>query len=455
MTAAGARLVACAALWLVGCGPGRGQATTPAPVTPTPTPEEPVPAAAPPLDVRAPTAAESAAVQRLVRVTERTRGLSFARPVPVEVHGPAAITAHLTDDLDPDEIEIARQLYVALGLLDPELDVVAMLRAVLGEQVVGYYDPADGQLVVREDVMRELGRRRALGAMPSSEAPIVLVHELVHALQDQRLGLGEVHDLERDSDADHAFRGLVEGDATLAMLGYMGDRVGSSLEAVTQDPQRLRQMTASGGALPGDELNAAPAILRVTLVGAYMHGLVFCAELYRRGGWPLVNAIYRRMPTSSEQVMHPERYLRGELPETVAIPPLPALEAAGLTELDEDTLGEIELGVYFGQTHDGVDEPAADGWGGDRLRAYRDSAGRVAAVWFTTWDSEAEAREAERAARAIRDRLTEAERSRHHLERNGRALLIVHGLDPALAPPVQAAFSAMAAALPPAPPRAP
>ena len=52
------------------------------------------------------------------------------------------------------------------------------------------------RLVVRDDVMRSLARNSV------DEARVVLVHELVHALQDQHLQLGTLNEVERDSDAD-------------------------------------------------------------------------------------------------------------------------------------------------------------------------------------------------------------------------------------------------------------
>jgi hypothetical protein len=208
-----------------------------------------------------------------------------------------------------------------------------------------------------------------------------------------------------------------------------------------------------------EELSSAPAILRETLLSSYVDGLLFVGELHGRGGWPAVDGAHRAPPASTEAVLHPDKYLRGELPDEVLIPPIAEVEAAGLEVYDADTLGELELKVYFGQRDDSVDEAAAAGWSGDRLHVYRrtgqtDRAAHAAVIWFTTWDDDAEADEAEVAARRVAGLAPPAERPTHVVAREGRAVLIVRHVDPTLVPPVRRAFIAFARALPSHPPTA-
>ena len=119
-----------------------------------------------------------------------------------------------------------------------------------------------------------------------------------------------------------------------------------------------------------------------------------------------------------------------------------------------------------------VDEPAASqgygvalqddgkilvaaGWSGDRLRFYRSSAsGPGAVVWLTTWDRAAEAQEAEAAARAIVAALPAAERGRHLVQRQGRAVIVLRNLAPELHRVVVAALRPVVAGLPASSPRA-
>jgi hypothetical protein len=198
-------------------------------------------------------------------------------------------------------------------------------------------------------------------------------------------------------------------------------------------------------AVQGQEIEHAPAIVRLPLISRYLDGMIFCATLHGARGWRGVDAAHERPPASTEQVLHPERYLAGEQPVSVELPPLPALTEAGWTPHEEDSLGELETSIYFGLGRPGSerDERAAEGWGGDRLRVYRDAAGATAVVWFTAWDDEAEAREAEAAARAVAARSERPEWQR--VERVGEALLILRDLPPALHAPVRTEFARFAA----------
>jgi len=138
------------------------------------------------------TATERAAIEELVRAAESIRQLRLRHPVKIEIEDDDAIVRSLRSQIDEAEIERARLIYGALGLLDADEDLRSMFAGVLGEQVIGYYDPSTGRLVIREDVMA--GLAGAFGPEQAQEARLVLVHEIVHALQDQRLGLGKAYE---------------------------------------------------------------------------------------------------------------------------------------------------------------------------------------------------------------------------------------------------------------------
>ncbi|MBW1757368.1 MAG: hypothetical protein JRJ80_14505 [Deltaproteobacteria bacterium] len=283
------------------------------------------------------TAKERAAVDELVRAAESVRQLRLRRPVTIEIEDGDAIANNLRSQIEEVEIERARLVYGALGLLDADEDLRSMFAGVLGEQVIGYYDPDTGRLVIRDDVMA--GLAGAFGPEQAQEARLVLVHELVHALQDQRLGLGESYEKERTADADNAFRAVVEGDATLAMLAHALRQQGIPLSAATAGIQQMGDYLDLNALVRGEKLDDAPAILRVTLVAPYLRGLQFVAAVQGRGGWPAVNNAHRRPPTTSEQVLHPDKYFAREPGEEIEMPDNQEVRAAGFERIEEDTLG--------------------------------------------------------------------------------------------------------------------
>ncbi len=383
------------------------------------------------------TAKERATVGELVRAAESVRQLRLSRPVTIEVEDDDAIASSLQDQIEEAEVERARLIYGSLGLLDVNDDLRSMFAGVLGEQVIGYYDPETGRLVIREEVME--GLAGSLGPAQMQEARLVLVHELVHALQDQRLGLAESYQKERSSDGDNAFRALVEGDATLAMLAQALRQQGIPLSAATAGIQQMGDYLDLNALVRGEKLDEAPAILRVTLVAPYLRGLQFVAAIQARGGWPGVNNAYRRPPTTSEQVLHPEKFFAREEGEDIEIPDDREVLAAGFKRIEEDTLGELELSVYLGQGRPSdTNDVAAAGWAGDRLVVYtRDD--DIAVIWWTTWDTESDAEEAFRAAQSVSPTDSGA-----RVERHGRAVLIVRGLPAKLQRAVRRDFASFA-----------
>ncbi|MEM7138636.1 MAG: hypothetical protein AAF500_18795 [Myxococcota bacterium] len=383
---------------------------------------------------------ERAAIERLARAAESVRMLRFTEAITIEVEDEAAIGQSLREQVEPEELERARKLYGALGLVDPSADLEQMFSDVLAEQVIGYYDPDAQRLVIRDDVIDGL----AGGSEPTEieEARLVLVHELVHALQDQRLGLSESYDAERTADADNAFRAVIEGDATLAMLANTLRGQGIPLSAATRGIEQMGGFIDADAFVQGEKLDGAPAIVRVTLVAPYLRGLQFVAKVHSVGGWPSVNRAHRRPPTTTEQVLHPQKYLDGEPAEAVRVPDMPALLDAGFERIAEDTLGELEIGVYFGQgLPSGTNEVAARGWGGDQVAIYA-RGDDTAAIWWTTWDTEQEAIVATKAAKRVAPK-----RPTSMTERRGRAVLIVRDLPPALHGAVRRAFERFAEAV--------
>jgi len=441
---------------VIGCG---GAAPTP-PAPPAIAATQPAAETAPVLS-REPTPNELRAIAELAHGAEQIRGLRFLSPVPVLVKNRDAITAYVESQIEEDAITRGRVLYVALGLLPADLDVRAQLLQLLGEQILGYYDAKLKHLVVRDDIMHALGTHVGQ-SQELEEARLVLVHELVHSLQDQHLKLSVNIERDRTSDAENAFRSLIEGDATLAMFGYILDANHVPLRQVTSDPEQVREIAGSDGqdALRGGaQLASAPAILRVPLLSAYRDGLRFCAYAHGRGGWTAVDLAHDSPPVSTEHVLHPETWSAGELPDDVEIGELPGFAEAHLEPIETTSLGELEMSLYFelGQPQ-ATAQRAAAGWGGDQIRVYRDASVDTPTdtplVWFTTWDDRKEAVEAEAAAQAAVHDLAADRKPLQKVHRVGRAVLILRHVPQPLHAGIVRRFTTWANRLPSVPPTA-
>src|SRR5205814_2053342 len=107
-----------------------------------------------------------------------------------------------------------------------------------------------------------------------------------------------------------------------------------------------------------------------------------------------VNAAFSSPPRSTEQIIHPEKYLAREQPIEVALPDLAAALGPGWTQLRSDVLGELDLRILLEQFIDpAVAAKGAEGWGGDRFSLLESTNGQLALLISTVWDSDDEAGE--------------------------------------------------------------
>jgi hypothetical protein len=259
-----------------------------------------------------------------------------------------------------------------LGLVPRGTSLREVAASLFEGGVAGYYDPRTKRL------------RTVSGPSTGTRvlAESVLAHELTHALEDQRFDLlGEVDG--GSDDAQLARLALVEGSATALMDRYM-DRYFSAGEV-------LAGVIGSAFVDTGD----MPPFLQTQVTWPYLGGQAFVAELLRRAGgrWDLVDVAERtRPPASSEQVLHPERYLRADQPRRVALDAAGVL-GAGWTRAGAGTWGELRTRELLASSGGGGAGKAAEGWGGDRWELWRTPAAGSVLVMRWVWDTRRDARE--------------------------------------------------------------
>jgi hypothetical protein len=326
------------------------------------------------------------------------RGLAFTAPVPAAALSPAEVRAAIESDVDasygPEDLARVEAVYVRLGLIPPNTHLRDALAGLYEEEGAGFYDPRTKRLVIATRPLRPPGRgMRLVAALTGRDfaGEFVVAHELTHALQDQHWGIPTAPEPLTAGHGDRliARRALLEGDATLTGFAYL---LGGEPDAGT-----LTRITRELDVLPAElatRYPSMPEVIRASVAFEYQTGTAFTAWGLRSGGFPAVDAVHRDPPTSSEQVLHPERYygLRDH-PVTVTLGGTETIGAAGYTPTLEDTLGEFHVRVLAGR---GLDAPAAarvaDGWDGDRLRALARGDDLVL-VWLTAWDSPGDAEE--------------------------------------------------------------
>jgi hypothetical protein len=303
------------------------------------------------------------------------RGLPAPHIGPAEIIDRAQLAEELEEMLDeewtPAELRDANLTLRAMGLLTADQDLRELSQALLADQVIGFYDPTEKRMVVVSD--------EGLSVL----ARITYAHEYTHALQDAAFSSFDAREELTDDDAILARQALEEGDATAVMFGWALDG-NLTLEELTEVSTTPQPDTAG---VPGWMLRQ--------LEFPYLDGLTFVTQLQAAGGWAQVNDAYTDAPVSTEQVLHPEKYLAGE--EPIDLDPIRMSEAlgAGWEDLEPTTMGEAMIGIWLGEL--GVDQAiatgAAAGWGGDRLEVATGRDGEWIMGWHQAWDSAADAAE--------------------------------------------------------------
>lgn len=299
---------------------------------------------------------------------ERATGLQFKSPPRSAMRTREQVRAYLLRKLDQElpssKLEGLETAYRLFGLLPDTLDLRPMLLELYTEQVAGYYDPDSAMLF------------GVTGADPT-QLRIVVAHEMVHALQGERMPLDSILSDKSNNDRLAAAQSILEGQATLAgMKALFPPGVDP-----TEDPEFWSEYGEQirGGQASMPVFARAPLVVREALIFPYLAGAEF---MHWWGASPFRDSVPYgpRMPVSTEQVLHPERYAERDAPVSLSLPPAPDV-------LYEDVLGESEVRVLMAELTGANEVRVASpiGWGGDRYRVYRTPAG-PALVWYVVWD---------------------------------------------------------------------
>ena len=352
------------------------------------------PPASPPSSVAtsaAPSGSPAADVDAIYNAIEaqviEIRGLKPTRPVDRQIIDESQLRTLITQQFDaetpPAYLAANERLYKALGLIPIDAKLRDLTLDLLSGGVAGFYRNDQNKLYVVSKT-----------GTPGVIERFTFAHEYDHALQDQNYTVFKDQVGVRDqSDRLLARQAVYEGDATLVMTQW-------AVKALS--PQDLTELVA----LSTDPASAAllarmPPILRETLIYPYTTGFAYVQRAQSSGGWAAVNKLYERMPVSTEQILHPEKYAASEAPVKVSLPAdLATRLGKGWTVSLEDTFGELQMGIWLaaGSPATSTSTAAAAGWGGDRLAVIEGPDGAWAVVMHTVWDTEQDATEFETAA---------------------------------------------------------
>lgn len=323
----------------------------------------------------------------LERVTENIRDLPATSTIdhrfPTREETIAYLRETYSREYPPEEFARLARFYIALGLLPAGTDLQEVFLRLLGSQVAGYYDPDTETMNVLPTTGDDPGSKLSITEQ------VIYVHEFTHALQDMHFDLDSL--LEAPEIADHPDRSLaalslVEGDASATMTLYLQ-------EVAARNPMAALSLLVEGLQSGGLFLPPGiPQILVDELMFPYQDGMNFVIAISQDGGWERVNEAYSNPPSTTEQILHPDKYITGETGQDVALVDASAALGDGWAADWDTTMGEFYLrkflDVYLSSSQAAS---AAAGWGGDRLRIYfQPETDEIAYVLRTAWDNNTE-----------------------------------------------------------------
>jgi hypothetical protein len=265
-------------------------------------------------------------------------------------------------------------LFKALDLLDQDDDLEQITRDLLLHDVFAVFDDQSRRLYISTD---------SSGIGPVEELAYASVY--MAGLQEQLFGVSDLRGKARRSNFDEfrAVTAFTSGEVFQIREGYSFEQFGG-------------QTAVNVSTVPDQSvLNNVPFIVGSTVTFPEYEGGSFVAYMYATSGnWDAVNEVYNNPPVSTEQIIHPQKYLDGELPIETELTDVRSELGIGWSRLSTNRMGEFILRTWLEQQLDfETASTAAAGWGGDQYTLLLGPGGESVFVLLVNWDTEDDARE--------------------------------------------------------------
>ncbi|HKQ85911.1 MAG TPA: hypothetical protein VJS43_03975 [Candidatus Acidoferrales bacterium] len=259
----------------------------------------------------------------------------------------------------------------AFGLIPKGFPIESFMEDVLTDQIAGLYDPKAKEFYIADWI-------------PVDEQKEVMAHELTHALEDQSFHIDSwIKAARPNDDAELARDSVSEGSAMAAMVDYDLEDMHRSVRDLP-DVSALIQASAVGEMDKDPKLSKAPIYIRDSLIFPYLAGVTFTQQFLKaHDGWQDLHLIFEHPPVSTQQIMHPEKYLADAQPIAVKLPDWKTVAPADWKLLDENVMGEFGVEEVLKQfLGDDAAKLTSPGWTGDRYAVFEDGKDKTLPIVF-------------------------------------------------------------------------
>jgi hypothetical protein len=302
-----------------------------------------------------------AAVAEAVIFVEKARQVQFVNRPKVIVLTDKAFRAALKkeQDSDPASVKQAKELdatLLSLQMIRRPATGQKLLDALTSSGVLGYYSPKTKTMTIR-------GTKKITPLLRT-----ILVHELTHALDDQRHNLDRPEFDNVTDGTDEAFIYTVEGAARWVENLYRASLSKSQKSLLTVEETKLSFDPTLTKVLFDANYSRATLFLIPQLLNPYELGKVMVADLVKAEGTAGLEKAFTKFPTTTEQA---SSYAKFKSREAAKVIPVPTFSG---TKITEGVLGVGGLNALLTTPQNfGGDSlsSAAKGWGGDHFVVFK------------------------------------------------------------------------------------
>jgi hypothetical protein len=265
-----------------------------------------------------------------------------------------------------EELQVEEEIYKALFLIPQNLSLAEVMVEQAGATMAAV---SEGNLYVVREYFNPFDKL---------SAERTLAHEIMHMMQEKYFKSHEAH----FHDELQAWAALIEGDAGFTADKYIEETTGRpAISDGAASPSSSNKLSAATH-LPTVKM---PESLIELWLFRYRYGESFVSALYKVGGWERVNAAYANPPMTTEEILHPEKYLEGE--GFVQVNSI-SLNSSDWNLVRTERFGEHFILVML-SSHIPRDYAikAAEGWRGDNFTYYKKEDNHLF-TWKIVWDTE-------------------------------------------------------------------
>jgi len=226
-------------------------------------------------------------------------GFQIRKQLPFQMVTREEVNQYLKDQIrrsvKPEELRAEETTLKKFGFVPSDFDLKKTTIELLTEQAAAFYDFHRKKLFISDWASRNM-RETAL------------VHELAHALADQNFPIQKfLSKNSEDSEASQARESVVEGQASWLMIEFAARQAGRTLKDPDTANEFLKdQSDSDDSAYP--VFSKAPLYIRRTLMFPYEDGQKFQQAVFLKEGRAAFSRVFQQAPSSTAQVIHPERY---------------------------------------------------------------------------------------------------------------------------------------------------